>query len=155
MNHIFIATLVLILVATSALSEDAISFRDSHAMSSIIGDDHVAENAFTVHRRAMKMPSEERYEYLADWVLPNSEHNTIRTAIALTCSPNSPGVVDRRLIGSAGNWVLGVIELTTQHATFFVLFLKYVDVTEAIVLKMASTTAGSQLGSPPSFSSFA
>ena len=52
------------------------------------------------------------------------------------------GVVDRRQLGSVGNWVLGVIDLMTQHKTFFVFFLKQVEVTEAIVLKTATTAAG-------------
>ncbi len=99
MKHPFTSMLVFTLVATSAFAQDAKTVpdekriaSDSHAMSAIFGDSHIADNAFTVHRRAMKMPVEARYEYLADWVLPNSQHNTIRTAIAFSPTHPAPPV---------------------------------------------------------------
>ena len=43
----------------------------------------------------------------------------------------------------------GVIELTTQHKTFF--FLKQVDVNEVILRKTANAAPGPRWGSPPIF----
>ncbi len=88
MKHHFISMLFLVLVATSDLAQDVNSSRDAHAMSAIFGDEHIAENAFTVHRRAMKMPDEARYEYLVNWVLPGTNHADLR--LALCFAPTNP-----------------------------------------------------------------
>ncbi len=94
MNHSFISMLLLVLVTTSAIAQNATPHgekqapSDSYVMNAIFGDAHIADNAFTVHRRAMKMPIEERYEYLAKWVLPGADHADLR--LALCFAPTNP-----------------------------------------------------------------
>lgn len=83
---------------------------DRRALNEIFGDRHIADNALAVHRRALKMPAVKRFEYLADWVLPNSNHHTIRTTLAFSPTHPAPVVDDehpidgeqsRQLAGSA------------------------------------------------------
>ncbi len=56
----------------------------------IFNDEHVGDAALTVHRRAMQMAEDARYEYLANWVLPGVDHDTIRVALDFT--PTHPAM---------------------------------------------------------------
>ena len=82
MKYLFVIFVVVDLSAAGASAQNVAP--DRHALSAIFGERHIADNALTVHRRALKMPTEERFQYLSDWVLPGVDHNTIRVAIDFT-----------------------------------------------------------------------
>lgn len=66
---------------------------DSHALSRVFAEQHVADTAFAVHQRAMQMPAQERYRFLTEWVLPNELHDTLRLQYAF--APTNPAPVTR------------------------------------------------------------
>ena len=57
-------------------------------LGAIFADQHVDDAAIDVHRFALTMPPEQRFEYLANWVLPGSDHETFRLAVDF--SPTHP-----------------------------------------------------------------
>jgi hypothetical protein len=50
-------------------------------LSTIFAEQHVADAALDIHRRAMRMPVEKRYEFLSHWVLPGVDHATLRMQV--------------------------------------------------------------------------
>lgn len=67
---------------------------DPYALDAIFADQHVEDSALEIHRQAMKLPPEERYEFLSDWVLPGRTHNSLRIQIGFTQTNPSPVSVD-------------------------------------------------------------
>jgi len=95
MNRTSIVALLLTLIAAPAASQDVLTNRtanDRHALNAIFHEQHIGDNALAIHRRAVTLPADERYEFLADWVLPNSDHDTIRMALTFTPTHPAPPV---------------------------------------------------------------
>lgn len=65
---------------------------DRHALNTIFHEEFIAENSLAVHRRADKLPAEQRYRYLGKWVLPNENHPTIRLEGDFTATHPAPVV---------------------------------------------------------------
>lgn len=55
----------------------------------IFAEEHIAEEALGVLLHADRLPPEQRFEYLSQWVLPSADRPTIRTSLAFT--PTDPG----------------------------------------------------------------
>ena len=64
--------------AVVALSDTERSTADRLALSILFDDKHLADNVMAVRRRAAALPSDQKYEYLANWVLPGRDHATFR-----------------------------------------------------------------------------
>ena len=62
------------------------------ALGAIFDDIHIADAALAVHRRAMRMPAEERYAFLSKWVLPSVDHDTLRLVHGFTPTHPTPPV---------------------------------------------------------------
>ena len=62
------------------------------ALGAIFHDVHIADAALAVHRRAMRMPAEERYAFLSKWVLPSVDHDTLRLVHGFTPTHPAPPV---------------------------------------------------------------
>ena len=88
MSRIFLIPLVLVLMSARASSQDLRSEANRRGVAVIFDDVHIAEAALGIHQRAAAMPIEERFQYLANWVLPGVDHNTIR--VALDYTPTHP-----------------------------------------------------------------
>lgn len=54
------------------------------SVAAIFADAHIQDSALYVCKRAATMSSEERLEYLADWVLPCDSHSTFRLSMDFT-----------------------------------------------------------------------
>lgn len=54
------------------------SVADLRALNHLFDEKHVADNVLAVRRRAANMQREQRYEYLAKWVLPSRDHASFR-----------------------------------------------------------------------------
>ena len=76
-----------------ALSDAPQRVPDRRALASIFDDVHIGDTALAVHRHAVQLPAEARFAYLADWVLPGIDHDTIRVALDFT--PTHPAPVGR------------------------------------------------------------
>lgn len=61
---------------------------DAHVRDAIFSEQHVEGTAFKIHRRAAALPTEARFEFLANWVLPGPQHSTLRVQTAF--SPTDP-----------------------------------------------------------------
>lgn len=81
-------------VALFAISGVQSAANDKFARSEIFAEQHVENVALDVHRRAMKLPFEERYKFLRGWVLPNAEHNSLRVHVGFTQTNPGPTSVD-------------------------------------------------------------
>jgi hypothetical protein len=57
-------------------------------MGAIFAERHVPDSVLHVHRKAMRMAAADRFEFLADWVLPGKHHAAIR--LALDFAPTHP-----------------------------------------------------------------
>lgn len=71
---------------------------DRRALGAIFNEVHIADTAIAVHRQAMELPLEARYEYLSRWVLPSIDHDTLRLALDFTPTnpvPSASGVDPR------------------------------------------------------------
>jgi hypothetical protein len=88
MSRIFLTLLVLALMLANASSQDLRSAADRQAVGAIFDDVYIADAALEIHQRAAAMPIEERFQYLANWVLPGIDHDTIR--VALDFAPTHP-----------------------------------------------------------------
>ena len=56
----------------------SLSTADNHALHEVFKSDSLRCNTLFVHQKAATRASQERYEFLADWVLPNDLHPTFR-----------------------------------------------------------------------------
>lgn len=72
----------------NASSQDLRSAADRQAVGAIFDDVYIADAALEIHQRAAAMPIEERFQYLANWVLSGIDHDTIR--VALDFAPTDP-----------------------------------------------------------------
>lgn len=70
------------------------SANDHFALNEIFAEQHVHQTALDVHRRAMKLAPNERYDFLADWVLPGSSHGSLRIQIGYSQTNPSPASED-------------------------------------------------------------
>jgi Domain of unknown function (DUF1583_N)/Protein of unknown function (DUF1583) C domain/Protein of unknown function (DUF1581) len=71
------------------------SASDAQALNRIFGDEHIAANALEVCSRASKLPLEDRFEALADWVLPSDRHPTFRVVADFSPTYPAPMTEDR------------------------------------------------------------
>ncbi len=62
------------------------------ALGAIFADQHIDEAALDVHRRALTLSPERRFEFLANWVLPGPDHETFRLAIEFSPTHPAPPV---------------------------------------------------------------
>ncbi len=95
MNRFAFANL-LILVAhgwlisgQTALASDA---SQSRSIAAIIGDDLLAKNVMGVRASASRLSPDDRYEFLANWVLPNASRETFRLNGEFTPLSSAPPV---------------------------------------------------------------
>lgn len=65
---------------------------DRRALGVIFDDRHVEDSALFIHRLAADMPADERYGFLARWVLPGPDHATFRLALDFTPTHPAPAV---------------------------------------------------------------
>lgn len=65
------------------------------ALGTLLAERHVADSAWHVQQRARALPLADRYDYLADWVLPAAGHATLR--LALDFAPTDPAPPVMRL----------------------------------------------------------
>lgn len=76
-------------LANPAVVDDPeVATTDRRVSLDLIGDRTIAENVEAVRRHAMKLPSEQRFNYLKEWVLPSKAHATTRLSGAF--SPVDP-----------------------------------------------------------------
>lgn len=83
-------------------------------LNALFKEEYLAENVLAVHRRAMSLPPPERFEYLANWVLPGEDHPTFRLVGEFTAEQPAPsgGVQsDANLIAPAFDLVDAAREL--------------------------------------------
>ena len=82
-------------------------------MSELFDEEILAENVFAVRHREFALPEGERYEYLANWVLPSATHSTIRMSGAFTPTDPAPIVPPEYLdaTGSGGTLVSPAFDL--------------------------------------------
>ncbi|QDU38076.1 hypothetical protein Mal4_23960 [Maioricimonas rarisocia] len=65
---------------------------DTSARSAIFAEQHVDGTALDVHRKGMALPPGQRFEYLAQWVLPGPAHSTLRMVYGFTPTHPAPPV---------------------------------------------------------------
>ena len=70
-------------------------------VSELFDEEILAENIFAVRHREFALPEGERFEYLANWVLPSVTHSTIRMSGAFTPTDPAP-VVTREYRDATG-----------------------------------------------------
>ena len=83
---------VVLLLSTSCYSQEESS--NQLALSAIFAEKHVEDTALDVHRRAMKLSPNDRYEFLSDWVLPGVNHGSLRISIGFSQTNPSPASED-------------------------------------------------------------
>jgi len=92
----------------------------------------VSDNAYEISRRAVKLDTTQRYEFLHRWVMPSGAHAALRTSGAFTPTHPAPPVlrdnpidvataaareaVDQRLVQAGGNFVCPAILLALAAA---------------------------------------
>ncbi|MDP1798000.1 MAG: DUF1583 domain-containing protein, partial [Planctomycetaceae bacterium] len=59
-------------------------------LTNILREEVVADNAYAVYQQALRLDGDARYQYLYQWVMPGPDHDTLRTAGALTPTHPSP-----------------------------------------------------------------
>ncbi len=88
----------------------------TRAIAAIFADEHVRESVLTITTRAAAMSVEDRYQFLAGWVLPNEHHESLRVQVDFTPTQPAPPV-DReafregRRVISGGKLVSPVLDL--------------------------------------------
>lgn len=89
-----IGGLLLFLVGSvhAAAQDEKAALATTRALGHIFADRHIADSALVVHRKASSLPLEERYAYLAKWVLPSAEHASFRLEVAFTPTHPAPPV---------------------------------------------------------------
>ncbi len=65
-------------------------------LGAIFAEQHVEDAALDIHRRALQMPPDQRFQFLSNWVLPSAGHATFRLAIDF--SPTHPAPPARDLM---------------------------------------------------------
>jgi hypothetical protein len=72
------------------------------AISAIVDDRHILDSALRVHRLAATTSDEQRYDFLAEWVLPGNSHDTTRLALDFTTTQPAPIVLGA--LGEEAPW---------------------------------------------------
>ncbi len=83
---------VTVLLITNGNASVLFADRDAHALSYLFGEEHLGANIDIVRQYAASLGSQERYEFLADWVLPSESHSAIRLTASFApyvANPNS------------------------------------------------------------------
>lgn len=73
---------------------------DSHSLNAIFAEQHVEGVALDLHRQALKLSPEERYDFLSDWVLPGANHDSLRINVGFTQTSPSPISADYSVFDS-------------------------------------------------------
>jgi hypothetical protein len=68
------------------------STADRRVLGAVFDDQHLHGSVLAVRRRALELPAEDRYDFLAGWVLPSPDHSTLRLALDFTPTHPSPPV---------------------------------------------------------------
>jgi hypothetical protein len=88
-SYVKLCLLILLVHAGSRPAcADQISDARTRALGDIFADDHVVDAALGIHERAMALAPEDRFAFLAEWVLPTIAHSTLRLDVAF--SPTYP-----------------------------------------------------------------
>ena len=61
---------------------------DDLAISEIFAEQHTTESAWTIHHKVQQLPAKDRFEFLTNWILPNSTHAAWRLQFGFT--PTNP-----------------------------------------------------------------
>lgn len=85
-----------------AASEDK---SDARVRAVLFDEQHAEESAGDVHRRALKMPVEPRFDYLRGWVLPSEDHLAFRLQVDFT--PLHPALPDGSALARSGRTASG------------------------------------------------
>ena len=94
-----------------ALTGGCVAAQDSRApavrtaMGNILAEDHVVHSAYSVCVHAQQLPEDERFIFLAAYVLPSEDHDTLRLAFDMT--PTCPAPVVRPVTESSERKVSG------------------------------------------------
>jgi hypothetical protein len=92
---ITVCSLIAIVLATcgpslrSAPAADHVK-SDARAMSVVVSDEFIADNARSIIERTASLPDTRRFDFLAGWVLPSETHATIRMNGAFTRTTREP-----------------------------------------------------------------
>lgn len=93
---------------------------DARALNALFVDEHLAANVLEVCSRATELPLEDRFEWLADCVLPGEQHPTFRVVVDFTPTDPAPiGVQEGEMgfrVPSGGEIVSPVLELIDTAA---------------------------------------
>jgi len=81
----------LAVVPALAIQRDAHA-SDDHARSAIFAEQHATDAALDLHRTAVALPPDERFELLSRWILPGPEHPTLRLHAAFSPTGLPPAV---------------------------------------------------------------
>lgn len=60
----------------------------TRALGDVFAEDHIVDAALGIHDQAMQLSPEDRFSFLAQWVLPNDMHSTLRLDVGF--SPSYP-----------------------------------------------------------------
>ena len=121
-KHTVSVCIFVICVGTGPRSYSAeTSAGKTRAMFAIFAEEHIAESVLTITARAALMPAEERYSFLASWVLPNERHESLRLQIDFTPTQPAPPVDreaprDGRRISSGGRMISPALDLVDTAA---------------------------------------
>lgn len=93
----------------------------TRAIAEIFADEHIHESVLTITTRAAAMSVEERYRFLAGWVLPNEHHESLRVQVDFTPTQPAPpvdreGFREGRRVISGGQLVSPVLDLVDAAA---------------------------------------
>lgn len=78
----------------AALAGESKESRDGRVLNQLFGPEFIAENVRAIRRRALRLPVDERFDYLADWVLPGPNHSDFRVSAEFTPTDPSPLAVE-------------------------------------------------------------
>ena len=100
---------------------------NSRFLGYAISEERISDNAYEVYRRALTLDVKSRYEFLHQWVMPNSSHDLLRMSGAFTPTHPAPSLIsknpidvataaarqtiDQRLVQTGGNFVCPAILL--------------------------------------------
>ena len=107
---------LLVLAGWRPALADPVTGARTRAIGDIFADDHVIDAALGIHQRAMAMSPQERFTFLAQWVLPNDVHSSLRLTLAFSPTypaqaDDDPPVADGRRIASGGEIVCPALDL--------------------------------------------
>jgi hypothetical protein len=105
---------------------------DSRFLTNVIGENYCSDNAYEICRRAVRLETPERFEFLKRWVMPNESSDLLRTSGAFTPTHPAPPALnenpidvamadarqtfDPRCVQTGGNFVCPAILLVLAAA---------------------------------------